>query len=213
MAQAPFSRTERDALCDLALELGEDAPTLCGGWDAKDLVVHLLVRERSLLAAPGVVVPALRFLTERETARYAREDFPALVDRLRSVWFTPLAIPVVDRLVNTVEFFVHHEDLRRAQPDWQPRDLSRREQSMLWSGLRVMGPRIARQAGLPTSLTLRRTDKAAEFDVAPGEDPVVVSGPPAELLLFLLGRSQTTGLEFSGSEDAVAAVREASFSL
>ena len=40
----PLSRSERAALCNSALEAGESAPTLCGGWDVKDLVVHLLVR-------------------------------------------------------------------------------------------------------------------------------------------------------------------------
>ena len=30
------------------------------------------------------------------------------------------------RLVNTLEFFVHHEDVRRAQPGWQPRARSTR---------------------------------------------------------------------------------------
>ena len=36
-----LARRERDALCDLALLLGPDAPTLCEGWDARDLVTHL----------------------------------------------------------------------------------------------------------------------------------------------------------------------------
>ena len=41
----PLARRERHELCDLALTVGEDAPTLCGDWIVKDLVVHLLVRE------------------------------------------------------------------------------------------------------------------------------------------------------------------------
>ena len=39
----PLSRSERAALCNSALEAGETAPTLCGGWSVKDLVVHLLM--------------------------------------------------------------------------------------------------------------------------------------------------------------------------
>ena len=54
-----FVTTERDALCDTALEVGEDAPTLSGDWTAKDLLCHLLVRERSLIGAPGIQVPFL----------------------------------------------------------------------------------------------------------------------------------------------------------
>ena len=52
-----MARTERDALCDLALQLGESEPTLCGDWSVKDLVVHLLVRERSPAAA-GITAAA-----------------------------------------------------------------------------------------------------------------------------------------------------------
>jgi hypothetical protein len=55
---ASLARRERADLCDLALVLGEDAPTLCGGWDAKDLVTHLLVRERRPIGASGIMVAA-----------------------------------------------------------------------------------------------------------------------------------------------------------
>ena len=44
---------ERAALCDTALAVGADAPTLAGDWTVKDLLCHLLVRERSLLGAAG----------------------------------------------------------------------------------------------------------------------------------------------------------------
>ncbi len=53
-----LARSERAALCDLALQVGADRPTLCEGWTVKDLVVHLLVREGSP-AAVGIVVPPL----------------------------------------------------------------------------------------------------------------------------------------------------------
>ena len=60
MTRALLARRERAALCDLALVLGEDAPTLCGAWTAKDLVAHLLVRERSPLAVSGSGAAAVR---------------------------------------------------------------------------------------------------------------------------------------------------------
>ena len=40
-----YSRVERLALCDLFDAVGPAAPTLCEGWDAYDLAVHLYVRE------------------------------------------------------------------------------------------------------------------------------------------------------------------------
>ena len=37
----------------------------------------------------------------------------------------------IDELVNTVEFFVHHEDVRRAAPGWTPRSLDRQLEDAL----------------------------------------------------------------------------------
>ena len=117
MSRLSLARRERHDLCDLALQLGADAPTLCGDWDAKDLVAHLIVRESSPLGAAGIAVPLLAGLAEREMARVARRDFEVLVERLRDPGLTPYALPAVERVFNTLEYFVHHEDLRRAQPE------------------------------------------------------------------------------------------------
>ena len=38
---------------------------------------------------------------------------------------SPFALPGVDKLLNTTEYVVHHEDVRRAQPGWEPRALPR----------------------------------------------------------------------------------------
>ncbi len=59
-------------------------------------------------------------------ARLARQDFAVLVERLRGHGLTPMALPPVDKLFNTVEYFVHHEDLRRAQEGWDCRASSTR---------------------------------------------------------------------------------------
>ena len=72
----PLARRERHALCDTALALGADAPTLCGGWTARDLVAHLLVRENSILGAAGISISPLAGLTERAMARAARRRSP-----------------------------------------------------------------------------------------------------------------------------------------
>ncbi len=48
-----------------------------------------------------------------------------------------MAIPGMDERVNAVEFFVHHEDVRRAAPDWEPRDITSGESGMLWRRLRI----------------------------------------------------------------------------
>ncbi|MCW2792939.1 MAG: hypothetical protein JWO76_2037 [Nocardioides sp.] len=207
MSTPSLARRERHDLCDLALALGEDAPTLCGGWDAKDLVAHLLVREHRPLGAAGITVPFLSGLTEREMVRMTRKDFAVLVERLRDPGLTPYALPGVERLLNTVEYFVHHEDLRRAQSGWEPRELDPADESRLWSAAKVAGRGLVRPAGVP--VRIRRGDTGSTATLRRGDDPVVVTGLPSEIVYFLFGRDQVRGLAFEGPADRVARLRNA----
>lgn len=207
MSNPSLARRERLELCTLALALGEDAPTLCGDWDVKDLVVHLLVRERSPVGAAGIAIPALAWLTDREMARVRRQDFAVLVERLRRPGLTPYALPPVERLFNTLEYFVHHEDLRRAQPDWEPRTLSSDDETRLWRAISVAGKGLVRPAEVP--VTIRRSDTGAASTLRGGADPVVVTGLPSELAFGLFGRDQVRGLEFAGPADRVSRLRKA----
>lgn len=205
MSTPSLARRERHALCDLALALGQDAPTLCGEWDAQQLVAHLLVRENHPLGAAGIVLPFLGGLTDRAMTRLGRRDFALLVEKVRDPGLTPYALPGVEQLLNTLELYVHHEDLRRAQPDWAPRQLARRDESMLWASIRVAGRGLVRPAGVP--VTIRRTDTGATAVLRRGADPVVVSGLPSEITLLLFGRRQLRGVGFAGPPDRVAALR------
>jgi uncharacterized protein (TIGR03085 family) len=207
MGRPPLARRERLALCDTALALGEDAPTLCGDWDVKELVVHLLVREYSPLGAAGLLVPPLESLTRREMARVGRTDFPVLVERLRGRGLTPYSLLPVDVAFNTLEYFVHHEDLRRAQPAWEPRELPREDQDAVWRALRLLGPGMVRKAGVP--VRVRRTDTGATATLRRGGDAVVVSGLPTEVALRLFGRREVRGVEASGPEERIQRMRHA----
>lgn len=40
------AKRERLLLADLLEAAGPDAPTLCEGWNARDLAAHVVVRER-----------------------------------------------------------------------------------------------------------------------------------------------------------------------
>ena len=59
------AQRERAALVSTFRTLTPDSPTLCDGWDARDLAAHLVVRERRLDAAPGILIPALAGYTDR----------------------------------------------------------------------------------------------------------------------------------------------------
>jgi uncharacterized protein (TIGR03085 family) len=200
-----LARRERRALCDTALLAGPDAPTLCEPWDVKDLICHLLVRERKPVAATGIAVPPLAGLTDRAMARLARSDFPVLVERFRTPWALPYAVPGVEQLMNTTEFLVHHEDIRRAQPDWGPRELSDADEATLWSFLKVLGRGLVRPIGVP--VRVEWDDHAATL--RGGDDPVVVRGLPSELTLMLHGRARVAQVKYDGPDDAVERLRGA----
>jgi uncharacterized protein (TIGR03085 family) len=104
-----MSKAERAHLCDLALQLGQDEPTLCGDWTVKDLVVHLLVREGSP-AAIGITVSQLSGLTDFASRRLSGREFAVLVERLRNgpPAYSPFRVGKVDAIFNTLEYFVHH---------------------------------------------------------------------------------------------------------
>ena len=205
MTTALLARRERLALCDLALALGEDAPTLCGDWTAKDLVVHLLLREYDPVAAAGLVLPPLARVTDFRMARKSRKDFGVLVEQLRKRGLTVYSLPPVDKVLNTLEYFVHHEDLRRAQPGWEPRVLAREDEDLIWSALRVAGRGLVRPAGVP--VRIRRTDADTSATLRRGSDPVVLSGLPSELALHLFGRQgHSRDLTADGPEDRIAQV-------
>ena len=70
--------------------------------------------------------------------------------------WSPAALEPVDRLANTVEFFVHHEDVRRAPDGWAPRPVDGDLEHELWRRLKPMSRVLVRKA--PVGLVLRRTN-------------------------------------------------------
>ncbi len=201
-----LARRERAALCDLALEVGAESPTLCDGWTSADLVAHLLVRERDPIASLGNIVDSLADRNARAMAKRREQGYDAMVATLRTPPVPLRVLPFVDRLMNGFEYLVHHEDLRRGVPGWEPRALPAGTIDGLWSQLSRGAPFFGRK--LPAPTVLRRADTGATAVLRKGPDPVTITGPVVELVLFLFGRSATVGLEFDGPDDAVLAVRE-----
>jgi uncharacterized protein (TIGR03085 family) len=201
---------ERTLLCALAQQVGPDAPTLSGDWTVRDLVVHLLVRESSP-AAVGLVVKPLSGLVDRAMARHDDDDFGTLVARLRHgpPWWTPYALPKVDAVVNLLEFFIHHEDIRRAQPDWTPRALGARTEQGIWKATRHAGRGLVAKA--PVGVAAQRTDTDAGEQVtlrpAPGggSGTVTILGRPSEVALYVYGRKAQADVELRGDAADVAA--------
>lgn len=202
-----LARTERSAMCDLFTEVGQDAPTLCEGWQAADLAAHLVVRERRPDVVAGYIAKPLANRSERIQQSYADLPWPRLVDVVRSgpPRWSLFGVPALDDRLNTVEFFVHHEDVRRAQPGWEPRDLAAEVQETLWRRLRTMSRLLLRK--VPVGIALRRPDGTI-WRAHGGSSYVTLAGPPAELVLYAYGRGDQARVELLGEERDVAKLRE-----
>ncbi|MGA0877561.1 MAG: TIGR03085 family metal-binding protein [Ilumatobacteraceae bacterium] len=204
------ARSERDLICDLFTEYGPDEPTLCAGWTTRDLAAHIAVRERRPDAAAGILIGALSAYGDRVRTRAAAGDWAGLVATIRTgpPRLSPMRLGPVDRLANTVEFFVHVEDVRRARADWQPRtldaDLRRQLLAMLTRGARL----LARSA--PCGLVLHPSDHQP-IRAKKGEPSVTVTGDIGELVLFMYGRQAHTRVDLQGPADLVETIRSASF--
>ncbi len=204
------ARIERDRIGDLFLEYGPDAPTLCAGWRTRDLAAHLVVRDRRPDAAAGILISRLAAYGDRIRTRTASGDWSTLVDTVRRgpPRFSPLRLPLLDRLANTVEFFVHVEDVRRAQPNYEPRILEPAvRQQLLWMMKR--GARLLTRSA-PCGLIVHPTGELA-ITAKKGNPAVTISGDIAEIVLFLYGRGDHAHVDLTGPEDLVAAVRATTF--
>jgi len=204
---------ERQQLCDLLVELGADAPTLLEPWTTHHLAAHLVLREHDYLAAPGLVLPGpWRRFADRRTARLAERDFTSLVDQIRHG--PPpgfFRVGWVRRLANLNEFFVHHEDVRRANGG-EPRSNHADFDAALWRNATrtpwILTRRL-RHVGL--EIEWAGTDKRVR--ARRGEPAARLVGSPGELLLYLFGRRAAAHVDITGDPAAVAAVHEARFGM
>jgi uncharacterized protein (TIGR03085 family) len=208
-----FDAIEREDLCELLDELGPQAPTLLEPWTTFDLAAHLVLREHDYLAAPGLVIPGAweRFAQRRQVA-LREKGFTPLVATIRSG--PPpgfFRIGWVRRIPNLNEFFVHHEDVRRAN-GFGPRTNPPAEDAALFrnvTGARWLLSRRLGDVGL--DLEWAGTDKV--ITARRGHPTARLRGLPGELLLFLFGRRDAADVEITGSSEAVEAVQQTSFGM
>ncbi len=225
MGAVTYARDERLGLCDLLDELGPDEPTLCAGWRTADLAAHLVLRERRPDAALGVLGGPLGRHTRRVQGRLTDQvPFPRMVELIRTgpPRLSVFGLPGADARANLTEFFVHHEDIRRAQPGWKPRLLDDGLADLLWRQLKLARLMLRRA---PVGVEFARDDRddAAGGDglaPPPGRDGnaplritakaraplVTVIGAPAELTMWAFGRAGAARVRLTGSDPDVAAL-------
>jgi uncharacterized protein (TIGR03085 family) len=198
------AQRERAALVETMRTVGPDAPTLCGDWTARDLAAHLVVRERRLDATPGIAIPFLAGYTDKVQRQLAASaGWDELLDKVASG--PPLYSPfkLLDPVANMGEMFIHHEDVRRAQIGWEPRQLDDSTVKALGRGLPIMARLTLAKA--PARVSLRTQEGKTLATVGRGPE-LTVTGEPQELLLFISGRDAVR-LEFDGEAAATDAVR------
>jgi len=209
-----FSRDERDALCGLLSEKGPHAPTLCEGWATRDLAAHLVLREHRPDAAIGILGGPFAGYTVHVQHNIAQQyDYPRLIEMIRQgpPRLSVFGIPGMDERANAVEYYVHHEDVRRAVPGWEPRRLDPASEDMLWHRL-GMARMLLRKA--PCGIVLRaESPKAPAITAKRGTPAVTVTGTPGELTLWSLGRTSAARVRLDGDSDAVTRLGRARWRL
>lgn len=212
MPAAPIDARERAALCDLFLELGPEAPTLCEGWDTLDLAAHLHIRENDILHAAPAVFGGELFagMTARVTDKVKSRGLDALVAELRQgPPRVPWQLPGLRGPLNLVEWFVHHEDARRPNGG-EPRPADPERDAALWGMVKRAGRLMLLKGARGQNVEL----VAPGFGTVDGRgkgDPVRVEGPPGELLLYLYGRKEPAAVTITGEPAAVAAFEASDF--
>lgn len=208
-----YSKVERLALCDLFDEVGPDQPTLCDGWTTYDLAVHLYVREADPLAGPGIMIPSLADTTERRMEGAKQKySFAEVVDKVRNgpPRVSIYAFPGLGHNLNTTEYLVHHEDVRRAQPDFTVRELPIDQQRGLWKAVKLASKTMTRKA--PSGLVLRLPNGSEAVAKKPTElGSVTVTGEACELVLFCFGRQQVAQVKLEGDAELIERLRSTSF--
>ncbi len=215
MGDLPLDAQERLALCELFDELGGDAPTLLEGWTGHDLAAHLVLREHDLIAGPCMVLPGpfQRFAERRRVRLAEKREFGWLVGRIRSG--PPpgfFRIGWVRSFPSLNEFFVHQEDVRRAN-GLSPRDtLTPALEAALWRNV-CRGSRYLSRRLRGVGLEIEWVGTTECSTVRKGEPSARLIGPPGELLLYLFGRSTAAQVEVTGAAEAVATVHRTHFGM
>lgn len=173
-------------------------------------MTHLYLRENKPLAAAGIVVPGLGFaLRKAKKVAEASYSFDEIVEKVRNGpagAANPLKIPAVDRWVNTVEFFIHHEDLRRAaNRQIGPRALAASFDDYLWEQVKHVATLRLRRFRYGVIVQRLRNHLACDQSVvvSTGPDPVTVTGEAGEVMMWLFGRDACE-VDFAGHEQSRA---------
>ncbi len=207
-----IASAERAALADLMERLGPDAPTLCAGWTTRDLAAHIVVRATRTDAAAGILIPGLAGHTKRVQDQVASQPWDVLLTKVRrKPWWSTVG----DETINRMEYFVHHEDVRRAQDGWIARELPAEWSEALWARVKPLARMMLRRVPAVVTVTAPNLRSATAGADAGGADRprVTITAPAGELLMFLTGRQDHADVDITGPDDIIEKLRTGRYRL
>ena len=198
--------TEREEFAASFLALGADAPTILPGWDASALLEHLHLRERAphlMLAShlPGL----LHRRAQAALARYRERSWTERVGLFRVPPGSLSPVGRLDALSGQAELLIHHEDLRRAQPSWEPRRLAAAVDRDAWRAVGLMAP-LAMQVQADVTFVSPLGGRQVRTRRSVGS--LRVHGDPLELLLWASGRDEVARVRVHGEPAALRALQD-----
>lgn len=185
---------QQNLLCDALSAVRPNAPTLCEGWRAHDIAIHLWKMRHDRIGWLGEL-PGFGWWRRQRSDRVRRAlSYEALIAELRE---PPGDLPCMplDGLLESHrhslgEYYVHTEDIARANrlvgPTPEPA-----LHNALWHRAQTAARDLRPMHG--GGLVLQRPDgERAVIVSGPGE---VVVGEPSELLLWVYGRREVARVE------------------
>ena len=185
MSAAQIADAERRDLADLFLRLGPDGPRCAGAGSTRDLRrppgrPRAPARRRARHPDPA----AGGLDAARAGPGGGQRDFGDLVGTLRTgpPFWSPLALPPL-RAVDVQEYFIHHEDVRRAQSGWAPRPPTRPETACCGAWPACSAAEAYRSSPVAVTLPAPGRHRQRRPCVSGPRAVIPQRGEPGELLL------------------------------
>jgi uncharacterized protein (TIGR03085 family) len=205
----PWVQVARRSLADTFATTDPEQPTLCKGWTVRHLLAHLVQREHQPLdrladqlshPQPGQEKRLGKLVDSARTP----EGYAALLARFARGPSRLSPFAWTDEAVNFLEYVIHHEDVRRGGSPLGARTLPGKEQDAIWARLRPLSRLGLLRAPVGVTFALPSGQRQ---QVHRGEDGVVLTGDPVELLLYASGRREAADVELTGAPEPLERFR------
>lgn len=189
---------QRQALVSALRAVQADSPTLCEGWTAQDLALHIVIRDSRPDILLGQSLPLIGPRARRAAQTLRATGYENLIQRVEKgpPAAAPQSLRPVADAMNTAEFYIHAQDVLRAGPDAvgsQP-GISEESRRRIWrQAASVFFPLAARKQG--RRITFSSPDHGAVTRGSARSPELLLRGAPEELALWASGRDEHAVVE------------------